>query len=907
MSVQLNPLPPFDPNAELGASVAARWKLWLRDFDTFLVASGIRDAKRQKALLLYQAGPKVREIFNQLSDFDGEGDENNFATTKAKLIEYFEPQKNRRYEVYRFRETRQGNQESLDTFHTRLRQISSTCEFEDVDFEIEEQIIIGGRSSRIRRRALRDPTYTLKDMLIDGRRDETSSYQARDIETTHVHTETTHRLQSKSDKKTCNNCGGEWPHKNQCPAQGKTCRKCNKPNHFQSVCRSSKFSKQKQRRPAHSRKTNAAVRPLQHEDNSSDEEYLYTVSNDNDKSSKRSPVVNVVVEGHKFNMILDTGSTINVIDRNTFEKMEGVKLQQTKIKAFPFTSSKPVCFMGKFESTISTKSRYGVATFYVLKERNAGCLLSANTAQELGVITLKLNKLSISETPTKHIDPQIDAIIQRFNKVFEGTGKLKGYSVKLNIDEKAIPRAQPQRRIPFHLRKKVKEAITQLEKEGIIEAVPENAPSQWVSPIVVVPKKDGCVRLCVDMRVPNTAIKRVRYPIPTLNDISIQLNGAKYFSKLDLNQAYHQLPLHIDSRFITTFSTHVGLYRYTCLNYGTNAAMEIFQHVLQETLQGINGVLNIADDIVVFGKTRKEHDLALQNCLQRLHSKCLTLNLKKCNFLQKAIQFYGQIFTEHGTQPDPARISDLRNAPIPTSIKEVRSLLGMANYSAKYIQDFATLTAPLRELTKKNTPFVWQAAQQKAFENIKLALSEAPVMSYFDTNKETFVTVDASPVGVSAILSQATKNSDNYKVVAYASRGLSDTETRYSQTEKEALAIVWAVEHFHLFLYGNEFTLITDHKPLETIYGSSTSKPSARIERWVLRLQPYSFKVQYKAGSENFADYLSRHPSSQQSRKQERIAEEYVNMITSHSVPKAMSLDEIASAVGDSTARIATI
>ena len=147
--------------------------------------------------------------------------------------------------------------------------------------------------------------------------------------------------------------------------------------------------------------------------------------------------------------------------------------------------------------------------------------------------------------------------------------------------------------------------------------------------------------------------------------------------------------------------------------------------------------------------------------MQCLHSKCLTLNLKKCNFLQKAIQFYGQIFTEHGTQPDQARISDLQNAPIPTSIKEVRSLLGMANYSSKYIQDFATLTAPLRKLTKKrNTPFVWQAAQQKAFENIKLALSEAPVMSYFDTNKETFVTVDASPVDVSAILSQATKNSD---------------------------------------------------------------------------------------------------------------------------------------------------
>ena len=315
MSVQVNTLPPFDPNAELGASVAARRKLWLRNPDTF--ASGIRDAKRQKAFLLYQTGPNFREIFNQLSDVDGGGDEDNFATTKAKLVEYFEPQKNWQYEVYLFCETGQGDQESLDTFHTRLRQMSSTCELEDVDLEIEEQIIIGVRSSRIRRRAVRDPTYTLKDMLIDGRRDETSSFQARDIETNQVHTETTHRLQSKSDKKTCNNCGGEWPHKNQCPTQGKTCCKCNKLNHFQSVCRSSKFSKQKQRRPAHSRKSHTVVRPSQHENNYSGEENLYTDSND--KSSKRSPVVNVVVEGHKFNM--DTGSTMNVINRNTFEKV----------------------------------------------------------------------------------------------------------------------------------------------------------------------------------------------------------------------------------------------------------------------------------------------------------------------------------------------------------------------------------------------------------------------------------------------------------------------------------------------------------------------------------------------------------------------------------------------------------
>lgn len=147
-----------------------------------------------------------------------------------------------------------------------------------------------------------------------------------------------------------------------------------------------------------------------------------------------------------------------------------------------------------------------------------------------------------AETQIKSNDPQIDEIIQEYKEVFTGVGKLKGFSVKLNIDEKAIPQAQPQRRVPFHFRKKVNAAVKELEHEGIIEPVPEDSPAQWVSPIVAVPKKDNTVRLRVDMRMPNKAIKLVRHPIPTVNDISVELNGAKYFSKLDLTQAYHQLP-----------------------------------------------------------------------------------------------------------------------------------------------------------------------------------------------------------------------------------------------------------------------------------------------------------------------------------------------------------------------------
>ena len=469
---------------------------------------------------------------------------------------------------------------------------------------------------------------------------------------------------------------------------------------------------------------------------------------------------------------------------------------------------------------------------------------------------------------------------------------MKGDKIKLNIDKDHAPKAQPQRRIPFHISADVERALEDLELQDIIERVPENQPTPWVSPIVAVPKKDGGVRICVDMRVANEAIKRVRHPIPTVDDVSFELNGAQYFSKLDLSQAYHQLELDEDSRYITTFTTHVGLFRYRRLNYGTNAAAEIFQYTLQAQLQGLQGVKNIADDIIIFGKTRQEHDLNLEQCLTRLSNKGLRLNQSKCKFLDTTLSFFGQVLSSQGCKPDPKRVQDLQNAQVPRNVHDVRSLLGMANYSSKYIANFATITSPLRDLTKKNAHFEWTETHQMAFSELTKALSSAQCMAYFDTAKETYVTVDASPVGVSAILSQKTKDKNDEKVVAYASRALTDVEKRYSQTEKEALAIIWGVEHFHLYLYGNDFILVTDHKPLEVIYGSRKSKPSARIERWVLRLQPYSFKVVYKPGSNNPTDYLSRHPT-RTSLKQQKMTEEYVDYLTHNCVPRAMTLEEI--------------
>ncbi|KAL0158778.1 hypothetical protein M9458_046854, partial [Cirrhinus mrigala] len=247
-----------------------------------------------------------------------------------------------------------------------------------------------------------------------------------------------------------------------------------------------------------------------------------------------------------------------------------------------------------------------------------------------------------------------------------------------------------------------------------------------------------------------------------------------------------------------------------------------------------------------------------------------------------------------GISADPKKVAAILQASEPKDPGEIRSLLGMANYCARFIQDFSTISAPLRDLTKKGTSWQWGDTHKQALQQLKDALASATTMSYFDPTKDTELVVDASPVGLGAILSQM--QNGQKCIIAYASRALSDVEKRYSQTEREALAIVWSFEHFHLYLYGHPFTLVTDHKPLELIWNNPRSKPPARIERWGLRLQPYQFRIEYRKGTDNPADFMSRHPISLDTKHNTRaskVAEEYVNFMALQATPKAMTLDEI--------------
>ena len=313
--------------------------------------------------------------------------------------------------------------------------------------------------------------------------------------------------------------------------------------------------------------------------------------------------------------------------------------------------------------------------------------------------------------------------------------------------------------------------MKRLEKLDIVEKV--QGPTTWLNPVVAATKPNGNMRLCLDMRKANTAVKRERHVIPTIDDVLPDLHEATVFSKIDLREGYHQIVLHKDSRHITTFATHEGLFQYKRLIFGINSAFESFQKRIELVLHGCKGAKNVSDDILIWGKDDEDHRKNLNEVLTRLQAAGLKLNWDKCIFNQSEITFGGHRFTAKGLAPDTSKIDAILQIEPPTNATEVRSFLGLVNYCHRFIENYSTISAPLRRLTKKKVRFAWSETEQHAFETLKNALISQPVLKYYNPAAATAIITDASPTGLGAILVQEQPDGD-YHPVAYGSRSLTD-------------------------------------------------------------------------------------------------------------------------------------
>lgn len=881
---QIPPLETFDCEGE-PASVGLRWEKWKRGLEIFLTATDVSDPKKRKANLLHLGGLTLQEIYHNLPDeqeAEHGGDEYEIAI--KKLDEYFSPKQSKIYERHLFRLLKQEPGEKFEKFLVRLRNQGSKCKFVNQEDNIIDQIVEKCSSKDLRKKILTlGDDATLEKIIAQANAIEAVERQLSDYGQA-SQTSIINKIDVKKNDSEilgCSRCGSiqHTGDSNVCPAKDKQCLKCGFVGHFRSKCRTRASKRKSSILTATNRHPHKKARRSNNDQN--------RYGNNQNEESQAKTGVNYIfhidadatmkcnVGGVPIDMIIDSGSKCNILSDKTWNYLKTCRVEARNQICKPdktflaYGSDKPLTVIGSFDTDIQIGDQVQSGTFYVVKGGTRD-LLGKDTAMSLKVLKLGLGVYQVSDNSFP---------------------KIKNIQLHISIDKTVKPVAQPCRRVPIPLEEKINDKIDELVKLDIIE--PVKFPSGWVSPIVPVLKPDGDVRVCVDMRCANMAIVRENHPLPTMDQLLPKFKKARVFSKLDIKDAFHQVEISEDSRDITTFITGKGLYRYKRLMFGISCAPEHFQKILERILLPCDGVVNFIDDIVVYGESNSEHDARLNKVLVLLKENNILLNQNKCVFNVKSIKFLGHELSVDGIKPLASYVKVVENFREPSSIEEVQSFLGLINYVNKWIPNMATKSEPLRRLLtlklgkKAAIGSHWGPEQSQSFKSLKESLSNIHTLGYYDPNDKTTVMADASPVGLGAVLIQSDNNGP--RVIAYGNKSLTDVEKRYCQTEKEALALVWAVEHFKIYLFGKEsFDLVTDHKPLEVIFGSR-SKPCARIERWVLRLQSYNFRVLYKPGKTNIADCLSRLCATNNPQPFED--EHHINQIVQLARPCAIGMD----------------
>ena len=421
------------------------------------------------------------------------------------------------------------------------------------------------------------------------------------------------------------------------------------------------------------------------------------------------------------------------------------------------------------------------------------------------------------------------------------------------------PIRQHARRIPSGQREEARKLVQEMLKRDIIQ--PSSSP--WSSPIVLVRKKDGSLRFCVDYRKVNAVTKKDAYPLPRVDETLDTLSGSQWFSTLDLLSGYWQVEMSPTDREKTAFSTPEGLYEFKVMPFGLCNAPSTFQRLMDSVLMGLHwsSCLVYIDDIIVPGRKFKDHLQNLKLVFDRFREAGLKLHLKKCKFGKKEVTFLGHVISAGGIAVDPTKTDKIATWPEPQFQRDVQQFLGLANYYRRFIKDFATIAKPLHHLTEKTALFRWTVECQDAFHSLKQKLISPTVLAFPDHSKPFILDSDASDGGIGGVLSQK-QDDELERVIAYGSRVLSKTERNYCVTRRELLAAVYFIEQFRPYLLGRHFTLRSDHGSLTWL--RNFKEPEGQLARWIEKLEEYSFSIVHRPGrSHTNADALSRLPCTQ--------------------------------------------
>ena len=726
-----------------------------------------------------------------------------------------------------FLQLSQTEDEPVVDFLSRLNEASIFCQWNDLKLGepceelIKLRFIAGLKDASLKVKILEklqlDPTLDITN-IVDFCQMDAQVAQFADIKSSIPGNSTlkSEVLFVKDD--VCGRCGSAHKPK-QCPAFRRTCAKCHKVGHFAKMCKSNHNDRKDP--PIYQRKKKYNKNMQSHNVDT------FTVGECSD-----AIIQEFHINGKLLKFQIDTGASMSIMSDEQWKEIGAPDLSPSNLQPTNYDGSQ-IETLGEIDLEVEMDAKCKCVKFIVVKANKNYGLIGRNVIDK-----------HKSHIETLAVDDQ-------------GLPTIKGFTASIALKDPSVTlkffRARP---VPLHLKEVICNELDSLEKQGIITPIKF---SNHASPVVWVKKADGHYRMCVDFKATiNSNILSDAYPLPTTEEIFGRVGNASKFAKVDLKSAYWQMELDADAKQLSVVNTTKGLYTVNRLQMGMKNASAIFQRCIEHIVKGLNGVIAYQDDVLVCADSSSQLNKRLSQLRKRLQEYNVTVNEKKCVEETDSLNFLGFIFSKAGIKPDCSLLAKISEMPTPKNNKELSSFLGLVNYYGRFVKNFADLCAPLYNLKKTSVcdEFEWNAQCEKSFTLLKKALLSEPVLMPFSLQKQTVLTVDASGVAIGAVLSQ-----DSHPVI-FISRKLTDAETRYSNIEREGLAVIWACNRLEHFLLGKRFIIKTDHKPLIWIFGSETAVKtniSPRLLNFSLQLMRFDYDIQHIKGNKNvIADTLSR-------------------------------------------------
>lgn len=610
-----------------------------------------------------------------------------------------------------------------------------------------------------------------------------------------------------------------------------------------------------------------------------------SIRDNNLSVNKSRPYVAVDINHKSLIGLLDSGSSTTILGNGSHEHLisAGFKLETCDKIQFVAAGGNKIDSIGVINLPIGFQDQTHTLTVSVVPGIKHSLILGMDFWRSFGLFPKYLDRISYYEDSDEilttdleiqqgsnlcsyeHLSyeqkPIADRMMAQFREISyeeRGLGRTKLTTHVIDTGDAAPIRQRYYRMSPEKQRVLV-EQLDDMLKEDVVEP----CESPWSSPVLLTPKKNGELRFCLDSRKLNSVTKKDAYSLPYISEILDNLRDARYLSSIDLSKSFWQILIREEDRQKTAFYVPSrGTFHFKSMPFGLTNAPATQQRLVDALFYGPefeHKVFVFVDDVIVVSNSFEQHMSLLNRVLEKLKMANLTINSKKSQFFRSKLKYLGYIVDSNGLQADPEKVESIVNYPTPTNRKEVRRFLGTASWYRRFIPNFSTLASPLNKLTsqkKGSPPFAWTPETDNAFEKLKSCLVTAPILSCPDYCKPFDVHTDASDYGIGAVLTQTLEGKE--RVIAYMSKSLSQQERNYSATEREALAVLSAIEHWRCYLEnGLTFTVFTDHSSLKWFL--NINNPTGRLARWGVRLSAYNFEIKHRKGSENVVpDSLSR-------------------------------------------------